>query len=137
MHAGIDTLSLAWRGLGGSEVMSAIAHQPSFRQGRGCVVSEPSPAGIRVMAWPDHGLVAAEGRLAAALDGSSDSNRLAALPELRDAEAAYRSEIRALLGHEPPNDAHSADPECRRYDLCTERRFSAAADGLAFKRALG
>lgn len=130
---GLDTVSLAWRGQGGSQLLSRVLAAPSFRSGRGVTLSERSPSGLRVMAWPDHGLVAAEGRLGPVLDQDSRSWRLPRAAELEHAEEGYRREIRALLGVEPED----SDPEVRRYDLTAEREFDRPADGFAFLRAVG
>ncbi len=131
---GLDTLSLAWRGQGGSRLVSAVLERPSFRQGRGIVLADAAPSGMRVMAWPEHGLVAAEGRLGAILDGDKASYRLAPTRSLVDAEEAMRAEMRAFVGHEPDGDD---DCEVRRYDLTAEQHFAAAPEGRAFLRALG
>ncbi len=132
-HAGLDTVSLAWRGQAGSRVLSAIGAAPTFKQARGVVVAEPAPSGMRVLAWPEHGLVAAEGRLAAVLAGRRDCWDLAGISDLQRADEAMREQMRVLLDVEPED----VDAEVRRYDLTTERSFEHPEQGLAFLRALG
>lgn len=95
-------------------------------------MAEKPASGVRVMAWPEHGLVAAEGRLSAAVEGTARTTRLASRDELRHAEAHMRRQVRELLGCEPDGGAG----EVRRYDLTTERAFTDGAEGLAFLRAM-
>lgn len=130
---GLDTVSLAWRGQGGSMLLSRVLAAPSFRGGRGVTLAERTPSGLRVMAWPEHGLVAAEGRLGPVLDEDSRSWRLPRAAELEHAEQGYRRELRALLGVEPED----VDAEVRRYDLTAEREFDRPEEGFAFLRAVG
>jgi hypothetical protein len=131
---GLDTVSLAWRGQGSSRLMSTVLDRPSFRSGRGVVLADTPPSGMRVMAWPEHGLVAAEGRLGAILDDDRRSYRLAPTASLLDAERAMRAQMLELTGHQPDGDD---DCEVRRYDLTSEAHFDHPAEGRAFLRALG
>ncbi len=132
-RSGVDTVSLAWRGQGGTRLLSEIQAAPSFKSGRGLVLADTTASGARVMAWPEHGLVAIEGRLAASVDGDRGSYRLASRSDLRHcAEEAMRRQVLELLGEQPAGPAG----EVRRFDLASEREFAAPNEGQAFLRAV-
>jgi hypothetical protein len=84
------------------------------------------------MAWPEYGVVKVEGRLAAAIDGTSTSHRLATRDELRAAPAAMGREVAGLLGAMPEGRAAGVG----RFDLATERDFEDRVEGLDLLRAM-
>lgn len=130
---GLDTIALSWPAQGGAEVMSAAIRSESVPYARGLLCLDRHPTGARVMAWPEYGIVKCEGRLAAIIDGTADSHRLARRAEMCDAEEACAEVVRDVLGHPP-------DPrtflEVSRYDLAVDLPFDDSAEGLAFLRAM-
>jgi hypothetical protein len=129
---GVDSIALLWPGQGGTPAMSAAIQGESFRQARGLLMTSRSRGGIRVMAWPEHGIIKAEGRLSAALDRDRKSWRLASREEVRDADEAMREAVREVLGR-PPEGARC---EVGRYDLANERAYEDSSDGLAVLAAM-
>lgn len=82
------------------------------------------------MAWPQYGLVKAEGRAGAVLDADRRSWRLAPRLEVMGADEAMREQIRELVGEIPEGPVG----EVARFDLTTEREFD-ADEGLAVMAA--
>jgi hypothetical protein len=99
---------------------------------RGRLLLDKPRSGLRVVAWHQYGVVKAECRLAAVLDGDARSYRLAARHELRHADEAMREEVRGLVGAVPEGTLVGVS----RYDLTTEREFQAGADGQAVLKAM-
>lgn len=131
-RGGLDTVALTWRGQGGSRLLSElVGHPETVPMARGRMFLGSPASGLRVMAWPQFGVVKGECRLAALLDGSSDSHRLADRDELRHADGVMRSQIRGLVGEAP----EGGPPGVSRFDLTTEREFD-AAEGQAVLKAM-
>lgn len=131
---GVDTLSLAWRPR--SEDPFDGLRELGFNYGPAgsYVAAKRGPADERVIAWPTHGVVAVEGRMAAMLDRCADNHELARPTDLASAEKAAAGVLGDLLGYRPKAREVC---EVRRYDLAFEHRFERGAEGLAFLRALG
>ena len=125
-------MAVLWGSQGGSRLLSAIAAADSVPFARGRLLLEKSPSGARVMAWPEYGVVKVEGRLGAAVDGSSESHRLASRDELRQAGDVMAAQLRALLAVEPETRA----AEVGRFDLVTERDFEDGTEGLSLLKAM-
>lgn len=98
---------------------------------RGVLLLDSHDSGLRLMAWPAYGVVKAEGRLAAILDGTRESTRLAARDELASADDAMRAQVGDLMSVQP----RGGDPGVSRFDLTTERSF-AGADGQDVLKAM-
>lgn len=129
---GIDTLALLWPCQGGTEAMSAAGRVESYRHARGVLMAQRSTGGIRVLAWPEHGVLKAEGRLSAALDGDPGTWRLAQRGEVLAADDAMREAVREVLGHAPDGRAVLVG----RYDLATEAHYTDPTQGLATLAAM-
>ena len=70
-------------------MLSAIRAAESFPTvAGGLLLTDELLGGVRVAAWPEHGIVKVEGRLSALLDRSATSYRLCSRDELRMADAA-------------------------------------------------
>lgn len=121
--AGIDTVRYRFRAA--PRASERLRRQP-YRLGvRGEVFVQSD--GIRVGCMPT-GLLYAEGRLAALLDGYG-SHRLCAQPELLNGAGAVRKRLERLGVDAGDHVAVG------RLDLAAELRFDDAADGLALLRA--
>lgn len=131
-HGGIDTVALIWPKQGGGLLLSTLLDHPgTVPMARGRLLLDSPESGLRLMAWPQFGVIKGECRLAALLDGSRDSYRLADRAELRGAEVAMRAQIGDLVGSEPEGGAGAVS----RFDLTTEREFD-AAQGQAVLKAI-
>lgn len=131
-RAGLDTVSAIWGDEGGSELLSALAAAPTIPYARGQLLTDRTPSGMRVMSWPEMGVVKVEGRLAAAIDKSHQSHRLAERDELRQIGDVMSDELEELLGCRPSTRAVGVG----RYDLVTERDFQDGNDGRQLLRAM-
>lgn len=128
----MDTVALNWSRQGGTELLARLSeHQATMPFARGRLLLDKSRSGLRVMAWPDYGVVKAECRLSALLDRDAQSFRLASRAELLWADRAMRAELLELLGVEPSGQTAAVS----RYDLTTERAFEDGAEGQAVLKA--
>lgn len=132
-RGGLDTIALTWPRQGGTKLLGAIArHEASVPFARGRLVLERPGSGLRLMAWEEYGVVKAECRLGALLDGTAASFRLASREELLRADSAMRCQIVDLIGAAPEGDAAGVS----RFDLTTEREFECGADGQVVLKAM-
>lgn len=131
-RVGLDTVSVLWGQQGGSELLSAIVAAPSVPFARGRLVLDRSPAGARVMAWPEFGVVKLECRLGALIDGTAESHRLGTRDELRQVGDVAAGELATLVGARPDTRA----VQVGRLDLVTERDFADGRDGMQLLRAM-
>lgn len=113
---GLDTVAYHFGSQGGSELLSQLVAWPDVvPYARGLLVTTPLSSGLRVMAWPDYGVVKAEARLGAIVDADRRSHRLADRGELLDGEAAVVRSLAETFGREPTDRAVMS-----RYDLTVE-----------------
>jgi hypothetical protein len=106
-----------------------IEHPNTVPMARGRMLLDSPESGLRVMAWPQFGVIKGECRLAALLDGSRKSYRLADRDELLHADGVMRAQIRGLVGSAP----EGGPPGVSRFDLTTEHEFDAAQGQAVLK----
>lgn len=128
---GVDTVAVVWPNQGGEKLMSKLAAAESVPYARGRLLLDRPASGVRVVYWPEWATLRVEGRLAAAIDGSKDSHRLATRDELRDAAAAMAGQLEQAFGERP----YGKYAALSRYDLVVERDCE-PVEGLALLRAM-
>ncbi len=133
-HSGVDTLSLAFEPL--TDRPFARVREVGYRHAAGgaylCDVRGPGDE--RVLVWPQHGLVAVEGRMSAMLHRDESDHELAPARRLEEAETAAEEVLGHVLDYRP---CGQTIVQGRRYDLAAEHTFEDGADGLAFLRTIG
>ena len=133
-ESGVDTVSFAFRPQGRDwfdavECFRAKAHRHGAA---GSLIADSRPAdGGRLLAFPAHGALVVESRLAAMLAGSENDHALCALDRLPVGAEVARRVLAAHLDVDPGDHV-----EVRRSDLAAGLRFKAAADGIAFLRGV-
>jgi hypothetical protein len=132
VDAGIDTVSYAFRPTT-SEPLRAFAALPTRRLSR----RERGESrwathrinGVKVGAFPAHGLLVTEGRLAPVLSGDVDDHSLASAGSLVEGGERVRAALASV------GVSITDRPVMRRIDLATDLRFEDAADGAQVLRA--
>jgi hypothetical protein len=133
-ECGVDTVSYAWRpdDRAALEAFASLPTRNLSRRERGSSMWATQVVdGVQVGAFPGHGLLVTEGRLAPMLSGNERDTRLAS-PDSLALGARRAREVFAKLGI-----ALGAEPVLRRLDLAGEIRFEHPADGLLFMRTVG
>ncbi len=102
--------------------------------GGGYIAHGRGPGDERVLAWPQHNLVAVEGRMGAMLSGDPADHDLVSSRRFGESERAAEDVLEAVLGYRP---CGQTIVETRRYDLAGELNFERGDDGLAFLRTMG
>lgn len=103
-----------------------------YGPGGAIVADGRGPDGGRFLCYPAFGVLAVETRLAALLAGDADDHSLASARSIDAGASTARLVLGQYLDVDPGHPS-----EVRRYDLASELRFSAAADGLSFLRSVG
>lgn len=131
---GVDTVSLAFHGLGGSKVPELCDKALALRHGMGHLMLDKHPSGARVVWYPTPNTLKVEGRLAALATGDHRVKRLATRTELRelpDRAAEVCSDIIGIDTDELRQERH----HLTRLDTTGELHFVDPADGLAMLQA--
>jgi hypothetical protein len=128
--SGVDTVRFVHR-LPGVD-LRAVFGQLGYRHGsNGSILANSSTcSGSRVVAWPSHGLLAHEGRLAELLLGRGDHS-LGAISDVPVGAEIVRDELVEMLCVDP-----GAGALIGRLDLAADIDFDAPSEGLAFLRSL-
>jgi hypothetical protein len=126
----LDTVSVLWGTQGGSDLLSAIQAGATVPFARGLLALDKLPSGARVMAWPEFGTVKVEARLAALADGTSETDRLGTVDELRLVGDLAAGELANFYGAVPDSAATVG-----RFDLVTERDCE-PVEGLQLLKAM-
>jgi hypothetical protein len=132
-RSGFDTIALTWPDQGGTELLSHLqASDATVPFARGVLALDRLAGGGRITAWPEHGVVKFEGRLAALVDGDAGSHRLADRGDMLRADVAARAQVAELLGAAPQGDTVAVS----RYDLAAEFDFDQGDDGRTLLAAM-
>ena len=133
-ESGVDTVSFAFRPTGRDwfDVVERFRAKAHRHGAAGSLIADSRPAdGGRLLAFPTHGALVVESRLAAMLAGTESDHSLCALDRLPVGAEVARRVLAAHVGVDPGEHV-----EVRRSDLASGLRFRTAADGIAFLRGV-
>jgi len=131
---GVDTVALAFSGLGGSKLASMVEKVPALRHGQGHLLLDEHPSGARVVWYPKPCTLKVEGRLAALAQADRRVKRLGSRSELRslpDLAADVVGELVKVKARDLRSESH----HLTRLDVTGELRFEDGAEGRSMLRA--
>jgi hypothetical protein len=131
---GVDTVAIAFTGLGGTDIANRVENAAALRHGRGHLLLDSHPSGARVVWYPEPCTLKIEGRLSALSTSNQLTTRLGTRNELRSLPDRAAGVCSALLGI-PSEQLRQERHHLTRLDTTGELTFSDHREGLALLSA--